>query len=468
MKKFLPWIKDNLISLIAVVVALIAAPVMLFFASSWSGKIRKGVEGEVMQSVQQLEGLDVSYTIPPYLTGQTEVSVRASPNEATTDAVAALLAGIITDSGKVRDEALAFNSKAKSLLISGASPQETLFPKPPDDSTRLRLLDQMIREWPAAHQRLLDQSKIGEPPADQSVLSSINAERAKEIARRTSGGDEKDLTTDDIALIKEILGSHRLDLYRRAANDITMYGSIKAFAAVQPWEAGKLLPIETAWEWQHIYWVHEEIVRALAKANEDPATGSWAPVIRAPVKRLESIIVTKPGESADPARASSSGSSGGDEGGRSAGGGDPSAEIRADYTLTHTGRTAAPLAPNALYDIRFADVVVIVSSRDLPRVIASFPATNFMTVVGVSIEEIDPLPLIAQGYDFGGEHVVRATLKVETVWFREWMKQHMPPTVRAALGIPEDARPGDVPADGQSQPGAPEEIPAGSSDPFDN
>lgn len=457
MKNLLPWLKANLVSVISVAVALIAAPVAVFFALGWVSSIRAGVESDVSKRLSELSALDVTYSIPPYLAGQQPVDVKGAPNEATVQAVSTLLQRIVAETGQVREEAIAFNQRGKKPLIDG------LFPNQPDESTRLRLLASMIRLYPEAHDKLLREFRGGTPPTIESVQLRVDEVRSKEIARRTSGRTAAQLTPEDAAQLETLLSEARLERYRSTANELSFYAAPAAFEAVKPFNPNELLPLETAWDWQFTYWVHADVIAAIAEANKDPVSGSWQPVYRAPIKIVESIAVRKPGEAPGGGgrggRSNSSTEGDGSQaggGGGGGGGGDADAQIQPNFTLSHTGRAAAPVAPNAVYDIRYVDLVVVVSSRHLPRVLAAFPKTNFITVVGVDMEHVPSLPLLERGYDVGGDHLVRATIRLETAWLRDWTKKFMPTSVRTALGIPEDPPPQENPEQSSSAP-APEQ-----------
>lgn len=457
MKKLLPWLKSNLISVIAVTIAVIAAPVMLFFSFGWSKSVRKGVENDVSQNLQQLQALDVTYSIRPYLAGQQQIDVKGAPNKASIDAVSALLKAVVDDSGKVRTEAVEFNSAGHELLVSGATPADRLFPDQPDESTRLRLLSTMIQAWPKYHETILRKHRAGTPPLAASVAQSLSEMRSKDIDRLTTGRGESALSAKDAEDLKSKLSDTRLEIYRRAAGETSFYAEPSAFRAVTPWDPLKLLPVETAWEWQFLAWVHSAVIAGVAEANKDPVTGLWQPVYRAPVKIVESVVVLKPGQ--NPAGSRDSGSSSesaaldGGGGGASTGaqaGPDETADIPLDFKLSHTGRAASPVAPNGMYDIRFIELTVVCASAELPRVLAAFPKVNFMTVVGLKVDSVESLPLLEEGYDVGNEHLVRATLRIESIWLRAWTKQYMPKSVRAALGIPPDPEPAAAGSSGEA------------------
>lgn len=447
MKKLVPWLKANLISVISVAVAIITAPIMMYFSSGWSTSVREGLATEVAGQMQKLDQLDVTYQINPYLSGQQPISVKATPNKATTEAVTALLTRVTEGAEKVRERAADLNGAGKALLIDGETTAERLFPDNPDVSARLRLLDRLIAEYPTAHDQLLTRFHAGSPTSQDRVKQLLSDLRAKEVSRRTVGRTENDLSEEDRASLDAMMGSSRLELYRNDARSTSFYANRSAFQAVQPWDTSKVLPIETAWEWQFNYWIHEEVIEAVAAANSDDL-GSWLPVFRAPVKVIESIAIVQLEKPRAPGgRDADLGGGGGGAGA----GGDGSTEIQRNFNLSHTGRAAAPTAPNPIYDIRYVDLTLIVSSQRLPAVLAAFSQTNFMTVIDVDLEPFDAWAALAQGYDLGSEHVVRARIRVETVWLRAWMKKWMPPSVRKSLGIPDDA-PADKPAGQESAP----------------
>ena len=58
-----------------------------------------------------------------------------------------------------------------------------------------------------------------------------------------------------------------------------------------------------------------------------------------------------------------------------------------------------------------------------------------MTVTDVDLQEVDIWEELRQGYYYGTEHVVRATISVETVWLRSWVTPIMPDPVKQTLGI---------------------------------
>ena len=102
--------------------------------------------------------------------------------------------------------------------------------------------------------------------------------------------------------------------------------------------------------------------------------------------------------------------------------------------VTHTGRQSSK--SNSVYDVRHATLEVIVASDRIGALLAALTAQNLMTVTGLSLEEVEVSEDLAGGYFYGNEdHVVRATIDIETVWLRFWTSGAMPAAVREFLGV---------------------------------
>lgn len=454
MKNLVPWLKANWLSVAAVVLAIIIAPVAMFFAARWRASIHKSAEDFVRQDISQLNAIDVTYAVQPYLSGQEPISVKTVPNEATTAAVTRILEQVNSENVAVREAALEFNARGKEPLINGPGASETLFPEPVDESSRLRLLSRMTVEWPRAHAELLRRSQMGMPLSAEEVVARIEQKRNAELSRLDAGQPGRTLTPDEQAEIQKILSELRMQIYRNEARRVTAYADPSIFTGLTPWSGTSVLPLEAAWNWQFLYWIHQDIIRAIANANAD-TVGGWLPVYEAPVKRIFSISVSEP---VAPASAGQPSSPPGYPGAPGTPGGAPEpqpqgdekAELARNFTLTHSGRASWPVYPNPVYDIRYVDLSVIASSQRLPAVLAAFPRTNFMTVVGLRVADYDPTRDLREGFDYGAEHLVRADIRVETVWLRGWMKKWMPPQVRRQLGIPDpEPAPAEQPADAE-------------------
>ena len=440
MKKVLGWVKSNLLIVIVLVVAVVAIPVQIYFSSSWNQKIREEVSSDASQAMSRLNGLSVNYEIDGMLTsdGQAWTSDSVAPSAALNKRMETVLSRLSEESEGVRDLAINHNSAGKALLVDGASPDEKLFPRPSNESARVRLMTELTRERPEAYAALLEEARAGMPPDPDELLRTLEARRTREVQNRVQGRVDQTLSPEEQEEIRELLSSVRMDFYQQRAESISFYADPSVFVNVTP--PGESLPsLETAWEWQMEYWIAEDLVAAIDKANTD-GRGLAMSAPRAPVKRVLSIDVLP-------------WSAGGSSGGGSARFGrgdmddsmpmptDPNAVIEPTFATAHTGRAGFPGAPNALYDVRYARITVIVDMNRVPDLLDAISTTNFMTVTDLDFEAIDPMPALLDGFVYGGDAVARAELRVETIWLRSWMTRWMPAEVRTRLGVPDDPEP---------------------------
>lgn len=455
MKKMLPFVKGNILSLASILVALIAAPVLWFVSSGWHNSMLDRLEADVRKDVGAINAVDVTYQIPAYLNGIDQVSVKTAPNAVTTQRVKTLLEKIISESAAVRQQAIDFNSAGKALLVGSDGSGGQLFPAPSSESAKLRLLREMIETWPAAHEQLLEDFHAGEPPALAGIRTRLERDNREERARIAAGRADGLLTSDEQDRLAERLGNNRLQYYRNHAKRLSFFATPDIFLAVEPWDDTQVLPIETAWEWQHLYWVHQDIIRGVAYANRHDVL-DFMSVHEAPVKRVLSVVVSEPTSTPS---ASSGGRSGRSRGASNPGASgepqpasvDDAAVMQPNYTMSHTGRVSWPVAANPMFDIRNVDVELLVASSKLPQIIDAFGQVNFMTIVGLDLQEYDPVPDIALGFDYGADHIVKATLRIETIWLRSWLGMYMPEQVRTANGIPDPPQENEQNEDNNAQ-----------------
>lgn len=174
------------------------------------------------------------------------------------------------------------------------------------------------------------------------------------------------------------------------------------------------------WYAQVSLWVQEDLVHAIARVNEEAARElgeKEANVTRLPVKRVESVqvlgYVTSAGTLVPFA----------------AGAGMPEASAAAATSIvSFTGRRG-----NEQFDVVRVVVTVIVSKRDVLRLVDAMSRTNFYQLVSAEysdVESVDPA-----GYFYGPDPVVRAVLDFEGYFARRIYKPLMPAEVLRDLGI---------------------------------
>lgn len=428
MKNVLNWIKKNLISVVSVVVALAALPAMLIVGLSMSSKTNKAVEQEVGKHLTDLARVKVEYAIEPLTPGAERFSASMPPNAATNQRMKELLERNASQIADVQRVVTEFNQAGRAPLMDG------LFPDPGDPIQAPEKLYAMARTWIAAYEPLLRSVNAGGPPEPEAVLRRLDDLRLREEETRRGGRADAVLGPQDNQEIRERLSEERMQIYLSRAAALRFYADAAIFTGVAPWTDSVAPTISRAWEWQWLFWVHEDLVRAMAAANEG------FNVLTGPVKRIERIDVDPMSYSASAAEQGSA---------------DPTAEAPTNFGATLTGRVAAPAAANSLYDIRYATVVVLVDASRVFDVVNALAATNLMTVIDLDLASVDDLSAHMRNgfvYTRGGERVMRATIRVETLWLRSWTTPLMPPVVQSALGVPGSVRGEASPDDSGRRP----------------
>jgi len=107
---------------------------------------------------------------------------------------------------------------------------------------------------------------------------------------------------------------------------------------------------------------------------------------------------------------------------------DAAEQAKEHFGITPTGRIS-----NAVYDVRHVQLQIDIEWRQLATFIERLREINFMTVIGLEIENLDEYLLLEKGYVYGGKDVVRANLTIETLWFRGWTSPFMPKIVKERL-----------------------------------
>ncbi len=408
MKKLVPWVKSNLLIVLSLVIALVAVPVMIFFSAGMNATLRERLNEEVTKVTRDLSSIPVKYEIPSLDPGGRAVSVRAVPNDETTQAVAARLEELAGLSEQARDLVVQRNSAGKSPLVAG------LFPKPADESARIRLTAEMVRAWPEAHSELLRNTHAGAPLDPAALLRRLENRRVREIDKIEQNRAEA-ITDEERAQIEEDLVQARLEAYRNGAKSASFYADASAFTKLLEMPEPDNLPKEDEyqrlfWDWQHAYWVHQDVIAAIVLANN--SSRGWRTIIDAPVKRL--LRVSVDAMALDTVTT-----------------GSLSEALPRDFKVSPTGR----IGGNPLYDTRVAHVEMIVDASSINTVISAFSNTNFMGVLGMDIVWLEGRADLPKGFDYGDRAVARMTMDIETVWIRSWLEPLMPPEVKADMGI---------------------------------
>jgi hypothetical protein len=427
------WVKTNWLIIVLSVVALAALPTMWFFSSKMSKTMRATVDKAVKADLTDVgdRASKVTYSVADVKKPDAKAfEVTTDVNEILTKKYAAARDAIKKESAEIGVEAVKFNEDGHKPLIEG------LFPKPAD-ADRNRAMYQFARAViEQVPQKLLDGANA-KGPVDAAALGMTlgDYKRAREERQKAVGAvwDQEEA----MKLNQELL-TLRMDKYRSWANQISFYADTTIFDDLPLTVPNPIPPMSRLWDWQLKVWIYQDVFKALALANSMAAGGGEGSVLTGPIKRISKITVDGPDYGDVP-----------DELADAAASSDPSTVVATKDTVTPdqavsiTGRYSGPTSGNQYYDLRKVTLQAIVSPKNLPALFDALTQTNYMTVLRCDMEKLDPEADLKLGYYYGDDHVVKATIQIETIWLRAWTKNYMPKTVRTALSIPEDKPAGD-------------------------
>lgn len=446
MKNILAWVKSNIIIVVSCLVILVALPVGFVFSNGWNKKIRTARETEAQDALSQVQKASVTYTLPAAMPGEQPMQVRAVPTAAMTEWFKQQRERVRGEVTSVIKTATAFNRRDRKPLIDG------LFPK----AQSKRDEDQKILDFvgilagrpeenkPSAYQQLFERHGGGEP-ADAGKI----ADALRDLQQRTfDANGNRQLTAAESEALRTQLVDRRIGELRRRALEISFYVTPAALATSSSrerdnWSSfllvrpSELPTLPDAFVQQWNFWLLEDLIAAVEAANTGP-DGERLEVERAPVKRVVSVAARIPDglytAGIMPTRSSESESV---EYSYPFENGVP-LDKRRSFTGRHTNEEN-----NKVYDVRIAELTVIVASDRIQSLLSALSQTNYMTVLDIDMESVDPWAELRQGYYYGSDHVVKATLTIESVWLRSWLTPFMPFAVANNLGaeLPEEEAP---------------------------
>lgn len=434
MNNVLSWVKTNWLIVVFCVVMVVSLIAGYVGSNMWAKGQRNEFQTRVAAQLSQVQGAKVNYAIPTLTPNEQAVSSSGPPNAAKTAWFAERIQRRVEQAQSLVGVAENFNrgrNQAGSNRLEHVPLVQGLFPAPADErvgnNLRLDFRDTVIGKQgaPSALARLLQRYGAG-PVADLSRVASVLTDlqdREREAVFTQSGVDP---TPEQDARIKAMLTERRIQEFQRASRDFSMYAEESAFAgSTIPTGRSNFTgapPLDTCFAWQWDYWVVSDVLAALALANTD-ADGLRTQLESSVVKRINSLVI-------EPIRLTP-----------------PSMDEQnsgAPPLLPPPTITNRPDPANQDYDIRYVTLRVVVSSERLPVLFDALARTNYMSVIDLDTRAIDSWADLRAGYYYGTEHVVEATIRIETVWLRSWTGPWMPMTVRTALNV---VVPDPVPAD---------------------
>lgn len=397
MNQILDWLKTNIPIIIFSVIIVASVVTLPLLAGGMNQSVREEIQTRT-RSLTELQRLEnTSIQIP-----DTNEQTTGVVNEQLLEQFREYFDHRVGDATTVWDAALEHNRKDHTVLMP------ELFPEPPRQQREIyprHFHERLVN----AYDELLAEVRVGMPPSQSEILHELERRERQfrvQVLRRDM---DETLTGEAREQLEEELRSLRMLRYQEQAQSVLYYLD-PAVLRVPEFDRGVSYSLNELFEWQWRFWIHSDVLRSLAFANEDGGS-----VVNGPVKRVAEMSI-----GASPAA----------DGGRTAQSIDPSREVSTDFAVSLTGRRS-----NHLYDVRYVSLDLIVDSDRVYDVIDAFSAYNFMTVTNAEISDENPYEAARAGFYYGSRPVVRLSLRVETVWFREWTSERMPEQTLQALGI---------------------------------
>ncbi|MFK7759718.1 MAG: hypothetical protein AB8C13_07215 [Phycisphaerales bacterium] len=447
MSGIIQWVKANLLIVISSALILILLPVGYIFSNGWNSSIKEEATQAYNDEKRRLSSAsNIEYSLPAVLQGEQSISESRSPNAIVTRFYKEQKAIREVQVADVVNRGTAFNQADHAVPVDGLLPDAGSDSELRKKGFRLGELVAGTPETPSLYTRLLRKLNAGDAPDAEALgasLAQFKKQKQDEYAATSPDGRISQTQSDqlDMDLVKRRLGE-----YGGRAQSIAFYCPLDAIQAEKPIDGFSHIPAvlpgydsitsSAVYTWVWDYWVVSDVLSAVSLANTDPS-GISLSVPDAPVKHVLSVNVSEFVVADGDADADPDNFGGSSRGGRNSASGSSSNDDDASVVKSYTNRGGAD-QPSDSYDIRYVDMKIIASSKDLPVFFEALAKTNYMTVIDMEIEQVDVPGSLTKGYYYGDDHVVQANLKIETVWLRSWTKEFMPEAVRTALGIRSD------------------------------
>ena len=395
MKPVIAWMKANLTIVILLAVSLLVLPTAFVGSQLWNKKIRTSRETAANKAMSDLKALSVTYVLPAAGPGGAAISLpRPVPNAAISEFFKTQRDALDAQVAQVGTVAKKINSSGHEPLVAG------LFPEATDKLKIFQMVDLIVGKdgKPSVYQQLLNKINAGGAADAVRIAEMLNEEEAKFIDGVRAKNNRDKLLPEEEAELKKKLVALRIGQYQARASEISVYATADCLPAGIPKAAPAEAPDPTTcWDWQYDYWMVSDLIKAIDAANTDKG-GKRLTLDKATVKRIEHLTLD-----------SSTGPT----------------------PVSITGRKTS--VENKLYDVRHATMSLIVASSKLPALVDAISSTNFMTVIGLDFSETDAWTDLERGFYYGPDHVVKATVDVETIWLRSWTEPLMPQAVKDTL-----------------------------------
>ncbi len=475
MTDILTWVKAHWLVVLFCVIIVGVTPAGVYLGNGRDTAVREPLDSRVrsmQQSIKKVEGTMVEIT--PLQPGVAKFDEKMVITEAVLD--------------DYRQQREAIKEQADEILgqaqeINRAGHYQELIPGllPAPQAASAQSLPYLINPaYLDAHENLLVQLNAGEPISDEVLGSTLDDFQGTFTRTQLNQEVGEGLDDEQEELLLAAMTTRRMLEYRQHAEGISVYADLSIFE-LQSWDDGRGQPAPSMWfDWQHAYWVNQDIVQAIVNANSSTSGGNAGldSISGEPGSTVKRIIEVRLFPMFDVRAKKKTNEFGGAEfdeesfgmmeGGfgmmEGEGGGGPprmnkggkggsyeqsehgdssfsdaesvvdnndaTVAFQDDFANSLSGRSSNPL-----YDVRRVALTAIVDSNRLPLLINSIQQTNFMTVTGCQMRKVNMLSELGAGFYYGNEAVVEVTLDIETLWLRDWTTQLMPDDVKEVLGI---------------------------------
>jgi len=493
MKNVVAWIKTNPISVASFAIMVVSLAAIGYFMFVANPALQANAEDTASKKLTEIKRFTRQpVDVPPANADDPPESRSVVINPAVIEVLGGIYSDLNRESEDIFAAALSVNEAGRLPMMPG------LFPDTPNEmkfraqTVYGQLLSSLVGTEAWA-QEVAQNTGVAmpylnaRPPLERDYIQSLLNQEMDAMMRGDSlAGEisearlEQQKNEQQRLLINELL---------QHAQKINIYADPELRSML---EANPAFPLQIAslgsspqsptasqlWEGQFELWILQDLVRAIALANDvrnerehfnvdgEPVPSS---VLNAPVKRLLRAEVL-PGYvglhdvggvqsiagSSTGTRFSSAGSTASGVGG--AAGYPPPAggmtdqpretKLSENFVYGPTGRSS-----NSLYDVRHARLVVHVDYQRLPELLNAIAQVNLMTVLNMKITSLDEYELLKEFYMYGQGDVVEVEMIIETLWLREWTSKLMPQDTKVYVGL--EAPPVDATQPGVNPGGYP-------------
>jgi hypothetical protein len=398
-------VKKNILSILCGVVVIIAVVVYFVYVS---GTLYPGLEAaakERQANYDQLAGLlSKSRTLPAVDFDKTEpVPLPAFPVELVIKRGQEAATDLKGQAKTMMDLAVRFNRREP--LVRG------LFPKA-SGTDKIAFRDEYER-W--VTERVPQLLRAANPPTEEDIAKAEEKLWEEKFAKRIYfvDGREENRELVDQEYNAEIQGL-REKMERETAEKNMVYldpTAVTTNPALLKTEQTPDTP--SVWYAQTAMWVQEDIARSVADLNKNRKATN---IIDAPVKHIVTLDVAHGPEQylrAAPA-------SGGEEG--------AAAPTTPQYGVSPTGRVSGDK-----FDVVKFTLVVKMDAAYVPALLQELGRGKFIAIHKVDLSSVDSQLAREDGFFYGPNPVVQATISGESLLLREWTTPLVPEVVKKDL-----------------------------------